>query len=177
MSGRRQIPPLFVAILLTPATLVGQDDDHRFGLNFRIAGTGQVGVTYALAPSLLLRPALLFNRQTLALVGVPPNVQDVTITEAGLDLDLLLPVGARGRLLPYLGAGGQVLGRWVDGESVTNWAARGLFGVRVTVFERLAVFGEFALEYSESDGVGFFGPSGNRLALAAAPLGVLVFLD
>jgi hypothetical protein len=74
-------------------------------------------------------------------------------------------------LATYVGLGASAVQVSSGGGDRSLWLARALFGVRVTLVERVALFGEVGLEYRDTD-----TPSSQRAELVTFPIGVVVFL-
>lgn len=170
-----------VGLLLSPPVLLAQDRP-TFGINLGVVGLQQIGITYQFTPAVAVRPAVVFAWSKRAFVPFSPGSSgpvDNTSTTAGLDLDLLFPVAADEGLTPYLGVGGDVARSWfrsdVLNRSSTVWGLNGLFGVRATVIERFAVYGELGLRYTNHGDVGGLGDR-QTIGLGTSALGVLVYL-
>jgi len=165
---------LAVGLLLPSSHRLTARQDHTLGLNFRASSMSQLGVTWAVGGGVALRPSVSVSWDKAA-TGYDPllgTYVDVTTTQAGLDLDLLFPLATVSRIATYLGAGGTVGERWQDGTGAFSWGGGTFFGVRVAVFDRLALFGELGADYLHPGG----DRGGDRLFVTTAPLAVLIYL-
>lgn len=161
--------PVFALVAAT-ISLIAADlaaQDRTLGVNLRVVGTTQVGVTWLASPSFAVRPALSgsWQKQTLPFGGT------TEVTQWAFDVDFLFGGPTGGRVTVYYGVGGSIGG--IDGGSFpasTIWLGRGLVGARVNALDRVAIYGEVGVEYQDA------GDFGQRFALATFPLGVVVFL-
>ena len=164
------MPRFSASILLATAGLLtagALDAQEKLGVNLRLNRTQQVGVTWHRSPGFAIRPALTAGwSRTEAPFG-----PDVETTLLGLDLDFLFKAAAWGRVTSYYGLGASLIHISSDGDNADAWLARALLGARVTLVERVALFGEVGVEYQGSDSL-----LGERVALATFPIGVIVFL-
>jgi hypothetical protein len=159
---------LLVTILILPAPRL-QGQENTLGLNLRVNVSPQVGVTWLPTPSFAIRPSLTASwiKTTSPIGGGTTRT-----TQLGADLDFLFRAGTWGHVTSYFGVGGSVLRFSFDGgPEGTIVIARALFGTRVTLVDRVALFGEVGLEYQDADPIG-----SQRIGLATFPLGVVVFL-
>jgi hypothetical protein len=158
---------LICACLLLPATALLAQNEGKFGINLRVTGTTQLGVTWRVSPGLALRPAIAFDW-----IKTTTPFGDNETSIYGADLDLLFSGPTRDRVTTYYGVGGGVLYFNPGSEPVaTAWLARALLGARVRIVERVALFGEVGLEYRAGD-----NPIGDEFSTATFPLGIVVFL-
>jgi hypothetical protein len=154
-----------VTITLTAAEVAAQD--HTLGVNLRVVGTTQVGVTWLASPSFAIRPALSGSWQKVT----SPLGGTTEATQWAFDVDFLFGGPSAGRVTVYSGVGGSIGGIHVGGfPASTVWRGRALVGARVNALDRVAIFGEVGVEYQDA---GDFG--GQRFGLSTFPLGVVVF--
>ena len=164
------MPRLSQSMLLATAGLLAAsalDAQEKLGVNLRINRSSQLGVTWSLSSGLAVRPALTAGWSRTETAFGP----DVETSVLGLDLDFLFKAAAWDRVTSYYGLGASFIHLSSDGDNADAWLARALLGVRVTVIERVALFGEVGVEYQDAD-----SPLGERVALATFPIGVVVFL-
>lgn len=158
------LPALLVP--LTPA-LAQDRDPGKFGINLRVQNTPRIGIDWRVSSKVTLRPEFGFSwSKTEGLFGN----QDVTQYAVGLDV--LVRAATWDRVTSYWGIGG-TFGK-VNGPSTLAgdaWGARLLIGARIRVLDRVAVFGEVGMSYTDAEG--FFG---QQFELQTFPLGVSVFL-
>lgn len=163
------MPRLAQTVLVTLMVTLGVQQlaaqEHKLGVNLRINGAAsQVGLTWLASPSLVIRPSLIasWTHATDALGGE----QEATLI--GLELDFLFRTATWDRVTSYVGVGGSFLS--ADGDDL--WAIRALLGARVSVIQRVALFGEVGLRYQDTG-----GPiSSQSASLVTFPIGVVVFL-
>lgn len=158
---------LTTTVLLTAHHLHGQES--TLGLNLRISGAPQVGVTWLRSSGFAIRPSLTASWRKIE--SPSPFGPDVETSQVGVDLDFLLRAATWDRVTSYYGLGGSVVRFSSDGSDTDIWRARALLGARVTLFQRVAIFGEVGVEYQDAD-----APFGQRVDLATFPLGIVVFL-
>jgi hypothetical protein len=164
---------LAVGLVLPAAHQLTAQQDHTLGLNFRASSTSQLGVTWAMGGGFALRPSVSVSWDKSRTRYDPYlGYVDRTTTQVGLDLDLLFTLAAASRVATYLGTGGSVGERWLDGTGAFSWGAGTFFGVRLAVFDRLALFGELGVEYAHTGG----DLGGNRVFVNTAPFAVLIYL-
>jgi hypothetical protein len=141
---------------------------HTLGLNLRVIGSTEVGITWSLSPSLVLRPSIEANWDKFR---SRTGSTFITTTFVALNLDLLLPLRTEQRVTPYWGIGASLGRFWSDAGDATTWAARTIAGVRFAVVDRVDLFGELHIEYTHDS------PLGNqRLAIGTSPIGIIVYL-
>jgi hypothetical protein len=164
------VPRSLTTVLFAVVTLAlgseAQAQENKVGLNLAISQSPQIGLTILSSPKIAFRPSLSiqWTKFDAGLAG------DVEATQIALTFDVLSTAVTRDRVTTYLGFGGTIGSISSDVlEDATIWAVRGLFGGRVRVFERLSVFGEVGIEYSDLG-------AGQNLALATFPIGVVLFL-
>ena len=167
MSVSRSI--LLAAVLLSRATALSAQTEGTFGINLRVTGTNQLGVTWQASPGFAIRPSLVFDWTKFEL---PFASGESEVAIYGADVDLLFRASSAGRLTTYFGLGGGLLYYNPGPEpAVDAWLARLLIGARVTVVDRVAVFGELGLQYQSGD-----FPVGDSFSTTTFPLGIVVFL-
>lgn len=153
--------------LLIPLTPVAAQDTGKLGINLRVQDTPQIGLDWRVSSKVTLRPAFGFSWvKNQGLFG------DQELTQYAVGIDVLVDGARWDRVTSYLGLGGGIAA--VNGPTTFDgdgWTAKLLMGARIRVFDRVAVFGEVGVNYSDSDGV-----FGKQLELATFPLGVTVFL-
>jgi hypothetical protein len=155
-----------VALALTAPDLSAQD--HSLGVNLRVVGTTQVGVTWLASPSFAVRPALSGSWQKTT----NPFGGSNEISQWAFDVDFLFGAPTRDRVTVYYGIGGSVGGaKGGTAPASTIWRGRALVGARVNALDRVAFYGEVGVEYQDAGDV-----LGQRVALATFPLGVVVYL-
>lgn len=155
-----------VAFASTASAVSAQD--HKLGVNLRVLGTTQVGVTWLASPSFAVRPALSgsWQKTTSPLGGT------AEVSQWAFDVDFLFGAAPRERVAVYYGVGGSIGGaKSGTFPATTVWRARGLVGARVTALDRVELYGEVGVEYQDA---GDF--PGQWLNLATFPLGIVVFL-
>jgi hypothetical protein len=153
-------------MLLLVCAIPAGAQKNSLGLNLRISGSPDVGITWFISSSVAIRPSLAANSVT-----VESPTGDSKLSRVSLTTDVLFNARAIERIRMYVGVGGTVSKLRSDVlPDQTTWGFRTLFGARVTVIERVAFFGEIALNYERGD-------EGERqIALATLPLGIVVFL-
>ncbi|MGH7530378.1 MAG: hypothetical protein ACREMN_08360 [Gemmatimonadales bacterium] len=153
------------AVTAVPVPQV-QAQEHTLGVNARVLGASEVGVTWHVSPGLALRPALSF--EWLKFDGA---FGDQEVTEYGLGVDVLFQAAAADRLTPYVGFGATygVVNGSIAGDGPT-WRGRGLFGLRVRVMNRVAAFGEIGAQYRDVD------EGSSSFVLATFPIGIIFYL-
>jgi len=176
MSLRSMLPLVAIGLAFGPHHLPAQET-HTLGLNVLAASSPTVGVTWQLSRSLALRPSVAVSWDSRDLTRVSSATgmilqTSTTLTQAGLDLDLLVTMVDHRALTSYLGVGGYFGGLWRDGEGNATWAVRTFLGIRIDVLDRVALFGEVGVEY---DVLGFNDVK--ALRLSTAPLGILLYLN
>src|SRR5688572_4820845 len=120
---------------------------NSLGLNLRISGSPDVGMTWFVSPTVAIRPSLAANSIT-----VPSPAGDSKLSRVALTTDVLLYARAAERIATYVGLGATIASLSSNVlPDQTTWGIRTLFGARVTVIERVAVFGEVALSYERGD--------------------------
>jgi hypothetical protein len=159
--------PICVALLAAGGNSIAAQQRHTLGVNLRVFGTTQVGITWFLSPSLVLRPSVEADWQKFS----TGQGTTLTATFVALDLDVLFPLRTEQRLTPYWGIGASLGGLWSDARDATTWAGRALGGARLTVVDRVDLFGEIRVEYSHET-----APGSQRVVLATSPLGIIVYL-
>lgn len=165
MSVSRSI--LLSAGLLSWAAALSAQEEGKLGINLRVTGTTQLGVTWQASPGLAIRPSILFD---WIKTTTPFGSNETTIY--GADVDLLFRGSSSSRLTTYYGLGAGLLYFNPGGQPVADaWLARLLLGARVRVVDRVAVFGELGLEYRAGD-----DQLGDEFSTATFPLGIVVFL-
>jgi hypothetical protein len=159
--------------LVTAAVLLGATDlpaqQRTLGLNFRVTGTTQVGVTWFASPSVALRPSI--EAQWIKTTSPSPFVGDNETLQWSLNLEALFGASGPERLNVYTGLGASIGGiNPGPAPSSTVWGAWGLLGVSFRVVDRVAVFGEIGLTYEDAKDVV------QRFGLGTFPLGIVVYL-
>ena len=153
--------------LLVPFTPIAAQEPGKLGINLRVQNTPQLGLDWRVSSKVTLRPELSFSWQkTEGLFG------DQELTQYGVGLDVLVRAATWDRVTSYWGIGGSV-GAVTGPSSLAGdaWAARLLLGARIKVVDRVSVFGEVGIEYSDAES--FFG---KQFELQTFPLGVTVYL-
>jgi hypothetical protein len=155
-------PVMLTVIVAVPARAQKQ----TLGINLRISGTPDVGMTWFVTPSVAIRPTLAATSIT-----VPSPAGDSKLSQVGLTTDVLLYARPAERIATYVGFGATIasLSSNVFPDQKT-WGIRTLFGVRGNVIERVALFGEVALSYERGD------EDEREIGLATLPIGIMVFL-
>ena len=153
--------------LLVPLTPITAQEPGKLGINLRVQNTPQLGLDWRVSSKVTLRPELSFSWQkTEGLFG------DQELTQYAVGLDVLVRAATWDRVTSYWGIGGSV-GAVTGPSSLAGdaWAARLLLGARIKVVDRVSVFGEVGIEYSDAES--FFG---KQFELQTFPLGVTVYL-
>ena len=168
---------VIAGLLLPGSRHLEAQREHTFALNVWAQSAATVGITWELEPGFAIRPAVGVSWDRVNRTMFDPNLgvfsYEYTEVQVGLDLDMLFTVAAVPHFATYLGFGGSVGETWQDGNGSVSWTARTLAGLRVTVIERLALFGEIQVYYSHDGG----GQSANLLRLGTRPLGVMIYLN
>lgn len=155
-----------VALALIAPDLFAQD--HSFGVNLRVVGTTQVGVTWLTSPSFAVRPALSGSWQKTT----NPFGGSNEVSQWAFDVDFLFGAASRDRVTVYYGIGGSIGGaKGGTAPASTIWRGRALVGARVNALDRVAFYGEVGVEYQDAGNA-----LGQRVALATFPVGVVVYL-
>lgn len=156
---------LIVGLVAGARQLAAQD--HTLGLNLRVLGTAQIGLTILTSPAIAVRPSLSAGWAAVDFSGFG----SVETSRVALDVDVLLRAATWDRVTLYSGPGVSI-GRLnpSTGETTTVWGLRYLLGARLRVVDRVMLFGEAALEYD------YNGDGGESAALVTLPLGIIVFL-
>jgi hypothetical protein len=156
---------LIVGLVAGARSLAAQD--HTLGLNLRVVGTAQVGLTILTASGTALRPSLTASWASATVSGFGT----IETSFLGVEFDVLFRHSTWDRVSLYSGPGVS-LGRSnpTIGESSTIWALRYQLGARLRVVDRVSLFAEADLEYRNS------GDSGEFASLATQSLGIIVFL-
>jgi len=159
---------------LLPALLVPLTSTHAqetelgtFGINLRVQNSPQIGVDWRVSSRVTLRPTVSFSwTKSDGAFG------SEDVTQYALGLDVLARAATWDRVTSYYGIGAS-FGKVTGSPTITGdaWMARLLLGARIKVVDRVAVFGEVGINYSDSDG--FFG---KQFALQTFPLRVTVYL-
>ena len=164
---------------ILPSALAAQDRP-TFGVNFGVLGRQQIGITYHVAPAVTLRPGVTFGwGKNRGPDGQPGSVVlvDYTSTELGLGLDVLFPVAGAEEIVSYVGVGGGASHWWFSAgdqnEGATRWSLNGLFGVRASLMERVAAYGELVAQYSNDGG----DYDRQIITVGTTALGVIVYFD
>lgn len=165
MSVSRSV--LLATALLSCATTLSAQEEGKLGINLRVTGTTQLGVTWQASPGVVIRPSIVFDW----IKTTSPFGNDET-TIYGADVDVLFRGSSTGRVTTYYGLGGGLIYINTGSQPLTEaWLARLLLGARVRVVDRVAVFGELGLEYRSADGL-----LGDEFSTATFPIGIVVFL-
>jgi hypothetical protein len=169
VTMRRSLPLVVCVVLLAvSATSIAAQQRHTFGVNLRVLGSPEVGITWSLSPSLVLRPSIEASWDKFR---PGTGSASITTTSVALDLDLLLPLRTEQRVTPYWGIGASLGRLWSDAGDATTWAARTIAGARFAVVDRVDLFGEIHVEYTHDS------PLGNqRIVLGTSPIGIIVYL-
>src|SRR5688572_8742217 len=122
---------------------------NTLGINFRVSGATDVGFTWYLSPKVAIRPSLSGSSSTIV---SPLGGGDTKVTQVAITTDFLVNASTAERITTYLGFGATISS--VNSDDLTDrtrWGVRTLFGARVHVIDRVALFGEASLTYSHSD--------------------------
>lgn len=154
--------------LLLSATALPAQDEGKLGINLRVNGATQLGVTWRVSPAVTLRPSLAFDWVKIS----SPLGGTAEVTTYGLDLDVLFRGATWDRVTSYYGVGGGTF--WVNSDFINEgniWAVRGLLGARVRIVPRVALFGEVGIQYQGGDEA-----FGKEFSTTTFPIGIVVFL-
>jgi len=125
-------------------------------------------VTWFASPSVALRPSI----EAAWVKTTSPFGGTNETTQWSLNLEALFGAAGPERVNLYAGLGGSIGGiRSGSSPASTAWAGWGLVGARLTVVNRVALFGEIGLVYEDAEDFG-----AQRLQLGTFPLGIVVYL-
>jgi hypothetical protein len=137
-------PVMLTVIVAVPARAQKQ----TLGINLRISGTPDVGMTWFVTPKVAIRPTLAATSIT-----VPSPAGDSKLSQVGLTTDVLLYARPPERIATYVGFG----------ATIASLSSN-------VLPDQTALFGEVALSYERGD------EDEREIGLATLPIGIMVFL-